>query len=85
MNKAAERISGFTADEFVGKSCSENILTHVDGEGNNFCQGMCPLVRSIADVESTEAEFYLHHRTPGAGIGQPKQIDRRTRQGDWRG
>ncbi|MFC1461815.1 PAS domain-containing protein [Verrucomicrobiota bacterium] len=24
-NKAAERISGFTADEVVGKSCADNI------------------------------------------------------------
>ena len=31
-NNAAEQISGFTADEVVGKSCSDNILTHVDIE-----------------------------------------------------
>ena len=29
-NKAAERISGFSAEEVVGRKCSDNILTHVD-------------------------------------------------------
>jgi diguanylate cyclase (GGDEF)-like protein len=38
-NKAAEQISGFTANEVVGKSCSDNILTHVDSDGNNLCDG----------------------------------------------
>jgi PAS domain S-box-containing protein len=29
-NKAAEKISGFTAEEVVGRPCSDNILNHVD-------------------------------------------------------
>ena len=29
-NKAAEKISGFTADEVVGTSCADNLLTHID-------------------------------------------------------
>ena len=32
-NKAAEHISGFSADEVIGKSCSDNVLTHVDNDG----------------------------------------------------
>ena len=42
-NKAAEKISGFSADEVGGRSCSDNILTHVDGAVNSLCGGMCPL------------------------------------------
>jgi diguanylate cyclase (GGDEF)-like protein/PAS domain S-box-containing protein len=61
-NKAAEQISGFTANEVVGKSCSDNILTHVDSEGNNLCTGMCPLAATIADGKPREAEVYLHHK-----------------------
>ncbi len=61
-NKAAERISGFTADEVVGKTCSENILTHVDGEGRSLCLGACPLAKSISDGEAREAEVFLHHK-----------------------
>ena len=61
-NKAAEQISGFTANEVVGKSCSNNILTHVDVEGNNLCTGMCPLAATIADGKPREAEIYMHHK-----------------------
>jgi diguanylate cyclase (GGDEF)-like protein/PAS domain S-box-containing protein len=61
-NKAAEQISGFTANEVVGKSCSDNILTHIDGEDNNLCTGMCPLAATIADEKPREAEVYMHHK-----------------------
>ena len=61
-NKAAERISGYAAQEVVGKSCAENILTHIDAEGNFLCRGMCPLAATIADGKFREAEVYLHHK-----------------------
>jgi len=61
-NKAAERISGYTASEVVGRSCSDNILTHVDGDGNSLCLGMCPLAMTIADEVPREAEVFLHHK-----------------------
>ena len=61
-NKAAEKISGFIADEVVGTSCSDNILTHVDSEGNNLCKGMCPLAATIKDGKPHETEVYMHHK-----------------------
>lgn len=61
-NKAAEQISGFTADEVVGRSCSDNILTHVDRDGNSLCHGMCPLAYSIADQTPRVTEIYMHHK-----------------------
>ncbi len=61
-NKAAEQISGFSAAEVVGRSCSDNILTHVDSEGNNLCTTMCPLAATISDGKPREAEVYMHHK-----------------------
>lgn len=61
-NKAAERISGYAAAEVVGKSCADNILTHVDGEGRSLCLGLCPLAATIADGKDREAEVYMHHK-----------------------
>jgi len=61
-NKAAELISGYTSDEVIGKSCSENILTHIDCNGNNLCHGMCPLAASIGDGKHHEDEVYMHHK-----------------------
>lgn len=61
-NKAAEKITGFSASEVVGSRCSDNILIHVDDNGNNLCEGMCPLAKTIEDGTSREAEVYLHHK-----------------------
>ncbi len=61
-NKAAERISGFTSAEVVGKSCSDNILTHVDCSGNCLCREMCPLAMTMIDGAARESEIYLHHK-----------------------
>jgi diguanylate cyclase (GGDEF)-like protein/PAS domain S-box-containing protein len=61
-NKAAERISGHTAADLIGKPCSDNVLTHVDGDGNSLCHGMCPLLMTITDGEAREGEVYLNHK-----------------------
>lgn len=61
-NKAAERITGFTAEEVFGRSCSDGILNHVDGEGNGLCLGLCPLAQSLADGQVREANVFLHHK-----------------------
>ena len=61
-NKAAEKISGYTSAEVVGKSCADSILTHVDNNGNNLCTGICPLANTIVEGISCEAEIFLHHK-----------------------
>ncbi|HPD56068.1 MAG TPA: GGDEF domain-containing protein [Smithellaceae bacterium] len=61
-NKAAERISGFTAAEVIGKSCADKILTHVDKEGHDLCGGLCPLVFTVTEGQVCEAEVFLHHK-----------------------
>ena len=55
-NNAAERITGWTAAEVVGHSCRDNLLCHVDKDGNCLCgHDTCPLHRSIVTHQpSTE-------------------------------
>ena len=33
-NKSAEELTGYLSDEVVGRMCDDNILRHVDEEGN---------------------------------------------------
>jgi diguanylate cyclase (GGDEF)-like protein/PAS domain S-box-containing protein len=61
-NKAAERLTGFRSEEVVGHRCSENILVHVDCQGKNLCKAGCPLLATMEDTLTREAEVFFHHR-----------------------
>jgi len=61
-NKAAERITGFTRDEVIGRSCADNLLRHIDATGKELCLDGCPLVDTIQDGVLREASVFLHHR-----------------------
>jgi len=61
-NRTAEGLTGYEAREVVGRRCADNILVHVDGDGRNLCEGLCPLARTLEDGESREADVFLHHR-----------------------
>jgi diguanylate cyclase (GGDEF)-like protein/PAS domain S-box-containing protein len=61
-SKGAERITGYTAPEVLGKSCYDNILLHVDKDGNSICTEICPLVNTVNDGRVRDADVYLHHK-----------------------
>ncbi len=61
-SKGAERISGFTAEEVIGKSCKDSILTHIDCEGNYLCEHGCPLQATMVDKKLHEDTIYMHHK-----------------------
>jgi PAS domain S-box-containing protein len=62
-NKGAERITGYGSGEVLGTRCSDNVLMHVDEEGNPLCStDTCPAVGSMQAAEDCEAEVYLHHK-----------------------
>ena len=61
-NKGAERITGYQAEEVVGRSCANNILRHVTDAGKQLCVSGCPLEGTIKDGLPREAEVYLHHK-----------------------
>ena len=61
-NKGAEEISGFKAEDIVGRHCYDNILNHVDDQGTYLCKNGCPLHKTIADGQERNAGVYLHHK-----------------------
>jgi PAS domain S-box-containing protein len=65
-NKAAERITGWSAAEVVGRSCFENILCHVDKDGHPLCgKEYCPLHRSIVTALPGELPVLIFAQTRG--------------------
>ena len=61
-NHGAERLSGYSAAEVVGRFCYDNILNHVDAAGTVLCRSLCPLASTMRDGEPREAEVFLRHR-----------------------
>jgi diguanylate cyclase (GGDEF)-like protein/PAS domain S-box-containing protein len=61
-NRGAERITGYSAEEVVGHSCSEGILRHVNDAGRQLCVNGCPLSAVMKDGKPREALIYLHHK-----------------------
>jgi len=61
-NGGAERISGFSSDDVLGHCCADNILMHINAEGEQLCLGSCPLHMTLRDGMQREAEVFLHHK-----------------------
>ena len=61
-NHGAEKLAGYHASEMVGRRCYDNILAHVDAQGNSLCHSTCPLAASMLDGESRDVTIWLRHR-----------------------
>ncbi len=69
-NAAAERLTGYSRTELLGRSCADNVLKHVNAAGENLCLTGCPLSEVMRDGVTLESQVFLHHkdghRTPVA-------------------
>jgi len=61
-NHAAEELTGYSAQEVVGKHCADNFLMHIDDSGCLLCEGDCPLSRTLEDGLPHRVDVYLHHK-----------------------
>ncbi len=61
-NKAAETLTGYFADEVVGRGCQDGILCHVDGEGVDQCADNCPLTGTMEDGQPRQVDMFLRHK-----------------------
>jgi diguanylate cyclase (GGDEF)-like protein/PAS domain S-box-containing protein len=60
-NKGAERITGYRAEEVIGRSCGDGILNHVAADGTLLCTHACPLAATMTSGVPMEADVFLHH------------------------
>ncbi|RJO74280.1 MAG: GGDEF domain-containing protein [Myxococcales bacterium] len=61
-NEAAQRISGYHADDVMGRCCADHILVHVNREGEALCETRCPFTAAMRDRAVREETVYLHHK-----------------------
>jgi len=65
-NGAAQRITGWSAEEVVGRHCRDNLLVHVDKDGHALCgQEHCPLHRCIVTGQPSSEPLlvFAQHRS----------------------
>jgi diguanylate cyclase (GGDEF)-like protein/PAS domain S-box-containing protein len=59
----AERITGYSAEEVVGRRCDENLLGHTDLDGSRICLSGCPLQDCIdTGKEHAISEVFLQRK-----------------------
>ena len=60
-NRGAEKLTGYQAEQVIGRSCRDNILNHVNEQGVVLCRDHCPMAATMLDGKPREAYVYLHH------------------------
>lgn len=60
-NKGAERITGYSASQAVGRACHDSLLNHVTADGTKLCCQGCPLSAVMQDGTPRHVEVFLHH------------------------
>jgi len=64
-NEGASRLTGYKAEELLGKFCQDDLLCHVDNTGKRLCHDGCPLAASICDGKPHQANVFLRHKQGG--------------------
>jgi sigma-B regulation protein RsbU (phosphoserine phosphatase) len=60
-SKSAERITGWRAEDVVGRTCFDGILCHVDKDGHPLCgEEYCPLHRAMVTDTGSKAPLLLY-------------------------
>ncbi|RJX29892.1 MAG: diguanylate cyclase [Desulfarculus sp.] len=61
-NQSAERLTGYSQEEVLGRPCSDDLLMHLGERGEQLCLERCPMALAMADGQVHEAEVFLHHK-----------------------
>jgi PAS domain S-box-containing protein len=67
-NRPAEEITGWKAEDVLGRRCRDDILIHVDRAGERLCEpGRCPLHRAMATDQTTRTPVVVYAQTKSGG------------------
>jgi diguanylate cyclase (GGDEF)-like protein/PAS domain S-box-containing protein len=61
-SSGAEKITGYSENEVLHKPCHWNLLMHTDKNGENLCQGQCPVSKTLLDGAIREETIFLQHK-----------------------
>ena len=60
-NEAAEDISGFSAEDVLGKSCKDNILVHMQAT-KKLCGAHCPMSEAMRNLGTVTVFVNMRHK-----------------------
>ena len=67
-NRKAEEITGYKAEQVVGRRCRDDILIHRDKDDRSLCTtDLCPLFRSMLTGVPSEAPVIVYAKTASGG------------------
>ena len=61
-SKGAEELTGFHAQEVVGRRCGDDILMHCDDTARCLCGDACPLQETMHDGNPRTTDAFLLHK-----------------------
>jgi len=62
-NRQAEEITGYAAADVVGRRCADDVLQHVDKDGQGLCgTDLCPLFRSMKTGKESDEPILVYAR-----------------------
>jgi sigma-B regulation protein RsbU (phosphoserine phosphatase) len=60
-SKSAERITGWRAEDIVGRRCFDDVLCHVDKDGHRLCgEEYCPLHRAMVTGTGSKGSLLVY-------------------------
>jgi phosphoserine phosphatase RsbU/P len=73
-SKSAERITGWTAEDVVGRQCFDNVLCHIDKDNHQLCgEEYCPLHRSMITGSGSNGSLLVYAQAKN-GERVPMQV-----------
>ncbi len=61
-NRGCEELTGYPSSEVMGRSCADDILNHIDENGELLCRKRCPILRCLRDGSRITAKVYPKHK-----------------------
>lgn len=63
-SEKAEQITGYSAEEIIGRHCGDNFLAHINEAGQKCCDNpdICPLLKALNSKTTYEDDLYFKHR-----------------------
>jgi len=62
-NSGAEQLTGYSAEEVLGRSCCDDLLQHITDREHGLCARNCPMMCALSGDESVASELYLRHKS----------------------